>query len=463
MSPRPSSLSKDIHVLLVAMSGVRVYDPELAKLGLTLPGFIDRGQTIAALPSLGLLTLAAHSPPDVHLSYAEIDTLGPEHAEQIINQNYDIVAISSLSARIADAYKLADALRAAGIFVVMGGLHVSALPEEAALHANSIVVGEGEFLWADFLMDFKEGKPQSIYSQNHRIGKAFSFSYAKVPRYDLLPPGQYNRIPLQTTRGCPLACTFCGSSRTISPFKRKAHALIRHEIETILNLWPEPFIELADDNTFVDKSWSKELMHVFKPYKIPWFTETDLSAAFDEYLLDCIADAGCAGLLIGFESMERLQLKHAEPKGVKAALLPHSAEKIAAIQSRGIPVTGCFVFGFDEDDPAIFERSLPYIDSLGLCDVQITLLTPFAGTPLFQSLSAQNRLFSPIDWSRFTLFDTTFSPAKMSADELSSGFRRLMEQLYSPERTQERKQRFQRITKARLKASKDAGLKETPQ
>ena len=138
---------KSRRVLLLAMSGVRVKSDELRRLGMTLPGFIERGQVIASLPSLSLLTLAAHTPENWEAEYREIDELTDGAASQIASAGYDIVAISALTARILDAYEIADQLREAGITVVLGGFHVTALPDEALAHADAVVVGEAELLW----------------------------------------------------------------------------------------------------------------------------------------------------------------------------------------------------------------------------------------------------------------------------------------------------------------------------
>ena len=145
---------------LIAMSGVRACDPELVRLGMTLPGFVERGKVIASLPSLGLLTLAGMTPAHHSCEYHEVKelrALGP------LPDRLDLVAISSLSAQIHEAYELADRYRAIGIPVVMGGLHVTALPEEASLHADAVVIGEGEPVWLEVLRDAETGRLKRFY------------------------------------------------------------------------------------------------------------------------------------------------------------------------------------------------------------------------------------------------------------------------------------------------------------
>ena len=303
--------------LLLAMSGVRVKSDELRQLGMTLPGFIERGQVIASLPSLSLLTLAAHTPENWEPEYREIDELTDGAAARIAGAGYDIVAISALSARILEAYEIADQLREAGVTVVLGGLHVSALPDEALTHADAIVVGEAELLWPELLADFEGGVLRPRYSSMDSP-RRYDFAHAQVPRYDMLDIGRYNRLTLQTSRGCPLDCEFCGASRLISPYKIKPLAQVRRELEAILDIWPKPFVELADDNTFVSKKWARELARLFAQYRIRWFTETDLSVADDDELLELLALSGCAQVLIGLESVDPDALRSGRQPAMEA-------------------------------------------------------------------------------------------------------------------------------------------------
>lgn len=188
-------------LLLVAMSGVRVKDKELLSLGMTLPGFVERCKVIASLPSLSLLTVAAYTPELWHLTYKEIDDLRQEEINACVDKEYDLIGISAFTARILDAYTLADSLRRQGCRVVLGGLHVSVLPEEAQLHADAVVVGEAEPVWETLIHDFEAGALKKLY-RSQDVPKRFQLHDARIPRYDLLDIEKYNRITLQTTRGC---------------------------------------------------------------------------------------------------------------------------------------------------------------------------------------------------------------------------------------------------------------------
>jgi radical SAM superfamily enzyme YgiQ (UPF0313 family) len=430
-------------LLFLAMSGVRVFDQELLNIGLTLPGFVERSRVIASLPSLGLLTLAAHTPEHWEIEYREYDDLPPDSADQIGEQGFGVVAISALTARIDEAYALSRELRARGMLVILGGLHVSAMPEEAASHADIIVKGEGERVWARLLSDLESGRYRSAYDSSVSADESRFHEVHPVPRYDLLELDRYNRLTLQTTRGCPLHCSFCAASRTISPYRKKSLIQVRRELETIQKLWPRPFIELADDNTFVDKRWSRELVALLSEYPLKWFTESDISLADDEALLNLLAKSGCAQVLIGLESAASESMAGLDTQDWKSRRHRDYAEKIQRIQDHGISVNGCFILGFDQDGPDIFERTLDYIESLRISEVQITLLTPFPGTSLRQRLVEEGRLLPGVTWGQYTLFDLTFRPARMSDDAMRFGFRELMKSVYSEERVNARRKIFQ--------------------
>jgi radical SAM superfamily enzyme YgiQ (UPF0313 family) len=158
---------------MVAMSGVRAHNKELTDLGLTLPGFVERNRIIASLPSLGLLTLAGMTPGDFEVSYLEIADL---RAVSGLPGDFDAVAISSFSAQIKEAYELADRYRAAGTRVILGGLHVTAVPHEAMQHADAIVVGEGEAVWPQLLAELRQGRLRAVYD-----ARSINFDLADEP------------------------------------------------------------------------------------------------------------------------------------------------------------------------------------------------------------------------------------------------------------------------------------------
>jgi len=436
----------------IAMSGVRAHNAELTKLGLTLPGFVDRNKIIASLPSLGLLTLAGLTPDKFHVAYHEIADL---KTLRELPTDFDLVAISTFTAQLNEAYEVADYYRVRKIPVVMGGITVSSLPEEAKDHCTSVVIGEGEPLWPEVLKDFDRGALKPIYAPS----KEFDLADAPMPRFDLLDPDKYNRLTVQTSRGCPHRCEFCASSILLTPrYKVKPVEKVIAEIRAIKKIWPRPFIEFADDNSFVHREHYKKLLRELAKEKLRWFTEADVRVADDDELLGLMRDSGCQQVLIGLESPCRTSLYGVELRSNwKLRQRDSYREAIARIQSYGITVNGCFILGLDGDTRDVFDDVLHFVRDSGLYEVQVTFMTAFPGTPLYARLKAERRILRARAWELCTLFDINFRPKNMSVQQLQSGFLKLVKQLYSAEETHERRTKFKR----RLKTSPNFGRHTT--
>jgi radical SAM superfamily enzyme YgiQ (UPF0313 family) len=427
---------------LIAMSGVRVRTPELAALGITLPQFVNRGQVIASLPSLGLLTVAALTPPGDEVVYREVQEVDPKAPLE----PFDLVGISSFSAQIDEAYTLADRYRAAGIPVVLGGLHVSLVPDEAAEHADSIVVNGAEGAWPRLVDDFRHGRLGPRYL-GARAG-VFEPPHYVQPRFELLSGRPYNRLTVQTSRGCPLDCEFCAASlRITSSFQQKPVSRVVEEIRAAMAVTQQPFFEFADDNTFLNKKWGKEFLRAIVPLNLQWFTETDISVADDDELLDLLAQSGCRQILVGLESPEGEDLEGVDPHNWKRKRSAHYLEAIDKIQSRGVTVNGCFVLGLDNHTPEIFARVKEFVEQSQLLEVQLTVMTPFPGTPLYDRLVREGRLLQPRYWDRCTLFDVNYTPRRMTVKELEEGLRWLFGEIYNEREFTRRKRHYMEIVK----------------
>jgi radical SAM superfamily enzyme YgiQ (UPF0313 family) len=428
---------------MIAMSGVRAHDPELTRLGLTLPGFVERNKQIASLPSLGLLTLAGMTPQDVELEYLEIEEIEDTHDSEELPVHCDAVAISSFSARIKAAYALADRFRAAGVTVILGGLHVTARPDEALRHADAVVIGEGEPVWPKVVDDLKAQQLERKYDARRT---PFNLGSSPMPRYELLDIERYNRLTVQTQRGCPFRCEFCAASIRLSPIYRvKPVERVIAEIRRIKSLWPKPFIEFADDNSFANRKHAKKLLRALVAEDIRWFTECDISVARDPELLALLRDSGCAQVLIGLESPSVVGLRGVEQKSDwKARQCDDYLAAIDRIQSHGVSVNGCFVLGLDNTGPDSFDEVRDFVSQSGLHEVQITIQTAFPGTPLYKRLLNEGRLLDETAWELCTLFDVNFRPQNMTASQLRDEFRDLARDLYSAESTRARRRAFLR-------------------
>jgi radical SAM superfamily enzyme YgiQ (UPF0313 family) len=437
----------------LALSGVRVHSPELTALGLNLPGFVERSQVIASLPSLGLLTLAGMTPRRFEVEYLDVPDVD---ALDRLPGDFDAVAISSFTAMIKDAYRLADRYRAVGVPVILGGLHVTLLPEEAQRHADAIVVGEAEPVWPQLIRDLEAGQLKPRYDAR---GQPFDLGDAPMPRFDLLDPSRYNRITVQTQRGCPFSCEFCAASIRLQPgYRVKPVWKVLDEILEIRRIWSDPFIELADDNTFASRRHGREVVEALRGLGIKWFTECDISVARDKELLRAMKESGCAQILVGLESPQPSGLDGLERRSNwKRRQLDGYRSAIEAIQDAGITLNGCFVLGLDGTDASSFDAVYDFVRETGLYEVQITVLTPFPGTPLYDRLLKEGRILHPGAWERCTLFDVNFVPQLMSVEELELGFRDLMRRVYSSDFVGERRRRFFRRQRARRGAPSSVG------
>lgn len=462
---------------LIAIAGVKLQTRKFIELGITLPQFVNRGRVIAQLPSLALLTLAGATPEDVELEYLEVDDVAA--FAQKPRRDFDLVALSTYTARAFDAYLVADAYRSLGIPVVFGGLHATVMPDEVARHADAVVIGEGELTWPEVVRDFRrEGRGGLKPFYREGSPGQFQLSEAPMPRFDLLVNssanvshprpdlretgechrlGAYNRITVQTTRGCPWDCEFCAASKIYGPrYRLKPVDRVLKEVDAVRALWRRPFIEFADDNTFVNMSWAKRLLRELASREVRYFTETDVAVANDEELLDLLYPSGCRQVLIGFESPRRSSLDGIDRANWKSRQHARYLEAIDKIQSRGVSVCGCFIVGLDSDGPEIFDEIREFIDRSRLLEVQITILTPFPGTRLYQRLSAEGRLLYPGAWDRCTLFDINFRPRGMSVDQLEEGVMRLWQDTWNADAFAWRKRHYRDL----LRARRDCGGRE---
>ncbi|MFI5402220.1 MAG: cobalamin-dependent protein [Planctomycetota bacterium] len=409
----------------------------MRELGMSLPGLRQRAKAIGQLPALGLLTLAGMTPPPWTCSYEEApdDTL----VDRLARRRPELVALSALTASVEEAYRLAHGLRRAGLRVVLGGLHATACPEEASRHVDAVIAGEGEPVWRQVLDDALAGSLRPLY----RATAPYELAVSPVPRFDLLR-GPRPRVTLQTQRGCPLNCEFCGASRLLGTFREKPIESIRRELHALAMRAPEPLLELADDNTFAGSRDVEPLFEALAVTGARYFTEADWRIGERADVLSGLAASGCVQVLVGLES----QVYRLAGMGPKQAEWSRVRDAIQRIQEAGVAVAGCFIVGCDGEDRGSLERLKARILESPLADVQLTLQTPFPGTALYRRLKAQGRLLPGRGWSHYTLFDVTYEPLPMSVEELETGFLDLVRETFSPSaaarRTEIRKEAWRR-------------------
>ena len=360
--------------------------------------------------------LAARVPSDWHVSHVD------EYAEDIDwTDQPDVVGITFHTPSAYHAYGLAARFRSRGACVVMGGPHVTLLPEEAGRHADAIFVGEAEGLWEEFLNGFVTGIYHRVYGQ---AGPA-SLDGVPMARKKLFHRNDFTSGVLFATRGCPYRCDFCSIVAMYPHGVRKRPIA---EVAAEYGSFRGKRIIFWDDNIAADREYAKELFRAITPYRKWWSSQATVHAAQDDELLDAAARSGCKQLFLGLESVSQSSMKEVR-KGFNRVV--DYARIVKRVQAHGIAVQAGIVFGFDNDTPAIFKDTLDFLEDTGAQNATFNILTPYPGTPLFERLDAQGRILTR-DWRKYNgRSDVVFQPNQMSVHELLAGFRYANRRFYS--------------------------------
>ena len=376
----------------------------------------------APIPNLALPILAALSPPDVHISFTD-DLLTPIHLEKGLKET-DLVGITVMTKTALRAYRIADAYRKRGIPVVLGGIHPTALPEEAKGHADVVVIGEAERIWPQLIEDVRAGHLKEYYQQEGFIDPA----EIPIPRREILPrKGYFPLDVVQVSRGCPFRCEFCSVRKFFGDTYR--FRSVRDIVEEIKSL-PHRLIMFNDDNIIGNPSFSKELLNALIPLNKKWIGQASLAGLREVENIELLKKSGCIGLLIGFESLSKSNLIQSQ----KYQNDPSEYREIVDILHRsGINIWGSFIFGFDEDQPSIFEETVTFTIQTKIFSVVFALLTPYPETALYQRLKKENRLVQDEWWllERPEESAPHFVPERMSGEALREGWKKAWKEFYS--------------------------------
>jgi radical SAM superfamily enzyme YgiQ (UPF0313 family) len=343
----------------------------------------------------------------------------------------DLVGITCNTPNASHVYRLADAFRARGRMVVLGGPHPTLLPDEARAHADALVIGEAETSWPRLLEDAARGALEPEY----RDPVPPALTNLPAPRRDLIVGRGLLANTVIATRGCPHRCSYCNLRQIYSPELRFRPV---EEVVAEVRRIRSPLFAFWDDQLFMDARYARRLFTELQGLRRHWAAMVTLASARDESLLAAAARAGCVCLFLGLESFARRSLELAN----KAFNVVESyAEGVARIHAQGIAVQAGIVFGFDGDDEASFENTLVQASRLGLDGATVSLLTPFPRTPLFEELRRDGRLLTQ-DWSYFNgKTAVTFRPARMTPEALWNGYMWFRRQFFSPHLVLERLRR----------------------
>ncbi len=369
-------------------------------------------------PSLSFAALAAVTPPHWQVELCD------ENIEKIdFSTDADLVAITAMTAQAPRAYEIADKFRARNVPVVMGGFHVSNLPEEGLLHADAVVAGEGESVWPRLLADFERGAQARLYRSDGLVG----MDSIPLARREIFAGKRYLLTnTLQTTRGCPHECEFCSVTAFYGrKYRKRPVDSVLSELELLRA--KNSFAFFVDDNLVADRNYALSLFDGMKGMDFKWLSHAPIDFARDRELIRAAGEAGCIGMFVGFESLNRETLA---AMGKKTNLEIDYLEGASIFRDNGIGILGSFVLGSDGETPDIFGRILRFCENARLEAAIFPILTPYPGTEVRARLSSQGRIISSA-WQDYDMGHVTFRPSGMTAEQLQAGHDWLNRSFYS--------------------------------
>jgi len=371
------------------------------------------GYPIITLPHIAAITPDKYDVKIVNENYSKLD----------FNEDVDIVGITCYTMTAPRAYKIADEFRRRGKTVIMGGYHVTALPDEALQHCDSVIKGLAEVNWPKALKDFENGKLKPIYERDH------DFDISRIPplKRELIKHNPFLGA-LQTTKGCPHKCEFCAISSFCGSMVKQRP--IKDVVNEIKNMSNKIYI-IHDPHLTLNKKYAIELFKelIRQKVKKQWIANgtTNVLAEADEKFLNLASKAGCVEWFVGFESVNQEALLETKKTHNK---VENFNKLINRCHKYGMTVQGGIIFGFDHDKPDVFDTTLETINRWYLDVLEVNILTPYPGTQLFEKLDKQGRILTK-DWSHYNQVEVVFEPKNMTPKELYNGARKVAKEFYS--------------------------------
>jgi len=414
ISPRP-----------IAPRKLRLINPRSALSTITMPEII-RKMTFSRrglFMPLNLAVCAAVVPAGWDVEIIDENVSDAPHRPSA--DGIDAVGIGAMTPQARRAYELADQYRALGVKVILGGIHPSAMPQEALEHADIVCKGDAEGTLPHALKDLAAGTPKSIYDWRDDPDAPIA-----TPRKDLLNPKDYLVFnPIQTTRGCPHGCSFCTTPAIFGRrFRQRAVGEIVEEMRAVKEHFNTRVFIFADDDVAGNHPWAMELFEAIRPLGVQWASQCDILIARNEKLLAAMRDSGCIGVILGLESPKAATLRQAGKRYVRA---DQYARMIRKIQSYGISIWGSFIFGFDTDDWRDCMNAVRFAQRTKLCMSCYPILTPYPGTQIFRQYRAEGRLLTR-DWDKYNGATVVYRPARMTEQELRHAQMAAFHEFYTP-------------------------------
>lgn len=403
---------------------LRLINPRSPLTTITMPELIARmtfSRRVLFMP-LNLAICAAVVPDGWDVEIIDENVSDSPHLPSA--DGIDAVGIGAMTTQATRAYALADEYRALGVPVIMGGIHPSAMPDEALGHATVVCKGDAESTLPRALSDLAVGKPHKVYDWADCDSAPIA-----TPRKDLLNPADYLVFnPIQTTRGCPHGCTFCTTPSIFGrKFRQRDIGDIVAEIRQARDEFNSRVFIFSDDNVAGNQKWALELFEAIAPLGIKWASQCDILIARNDRLLKAMRNSGCLGVILGLESPSASTLQQAGKRFARAELY---LRNIRRIQSRGISIWGSFIFGFDSDSWRQCMATVRFARQARLCMSCYPILTPYPGTEIFDQYRSEGRLLTT-DWECYNGATVVFQPKRMSAEELRHAQMAAFNEFYS--------------------------------
>ncbi|MGB7875039.1 MAG: radical SAM protein [Anaerolineales bacterium] len=367
-------------------------------------------------PPLGLATLAAYL--DINDEISLLD----EHVETLnIDDEPDLVVIQVYITSAYRAYEIADQYRAMGAYVCLGGLHVTSMPDEAAQHADSIFIGPGEDIWPAFLSDYRNGQSKREYRSQTR-----TLTDLPLPRRDLIKRNLY-LVPnsIVVSRGCPYRCDFCYKEAFFKGGKSFYTLTIDRALAEIESL-PGRHLYFLDDHLFGHPAFASGMFDGMRGTGRLWQAAGTVGSILQPGLMEKAVESGLRSLFVGFETLDpnNLKLQH------KYQNLDRDYSKaIQRLHDLGVMVNASFVFGMDEDDHTVFDRTVEWALQQGIETATFHILTPYPGTVLYENMKRQRRLLTS-NWDLYDTRHAVFGPLKMTPETLGAGYWHAYDKFY---------------------------------
>lgn len=399
---------------------------------------VEKGRWNVPTPSALLLASIAKQ------ENYEVDVVDEACRETSITRFYDIVCIYTVTPNVKRAYQYAEQFRKRGMWVALGGVHSFYMQKEALCQCDTLLLGEGEVTFREFLKDFAKGKAKKVYDQ--QPGKV-SLKDSPMPLYSCLNREEQRLVPIQTARGCPHNCSFCNVRGLYgSSFRSKSKAQIERELLEIDERTVCKTVYITNDNILSSREHFFELVDVMEKNKFFWYANTDISFGANKEYIRKAYKSGLRQVLIGFESIDGRNLYHLNENHFKFHYVKKYRDYIARIQENGIGVVGSFIVGQVNDTEDTFRYLEQFIYETSLYGTNVTMFTPYPGTELYAAMDREKRIMT-YDWDYYTIFQPIIRIDAMSIEKMNECYLNLLKSIHAREFTSRRMRYFSEIYK----------------